>query len=176
MLCGTPRKDKNHLRKWEGARRWGLVMTVTFTYDPDRGFVRARARGLMTPSEFRAFTEEIIADEEIPSDTDVLWDMQSFDFSLCDVDYLRELALIRDAYSSARKLSRGAFVVNHESEGYLVKLFGALRREGGLNIRFFLTFEEAEGWLAAEQARQRGQLSESWKYPGIRLESSPNGP
>ena len=126
-------------------------MPVNCNYKIDKDYLYCTVSGKVTIDDFRNSIIRILNSDEIPHDTNALWDLRKMDFTSITKELGDELINTRMMFPQ-RGTARIALVVEDSFGFGLSRVYEML--SGGLpqEMKVFMDVEEGEKWLAAVKA------------------------
>ena len=125
-------------------------MSVSTEYDSVNKILIVKVVGEITAKQHAECMSEIINSDEIPSETNALWDLTEMDFSLVDIELEREIARTRELLNEERGSAKVALVSCYDLGEPLLKMFKILTRHLDQELKIFRTRQEAIDWLCGK--------------------------
>ncbi|HED34885.1 MAG TPA: hypothetical protein ENJ08_11870 [Gammaproteobacteria bacterium] len=122
-------------------------MAIEFVYNNQHNIVTTQIRGALALDEIEFFMENLINSKDIPSDTNILWDIRSMEFGNIDFEFENHVVAFFKKIIDARGAGRSAIVSDYTLGEPLVKMLIILMKDVSENLNSFKTIEEAELWL-----------------------------
>ena len=122
-------------------------MAIELTYDQQLKFLLAQVRGYLSFEDIQDFMSEVLSSEDIPSDTNTLWDITEMEFDNIDYDLQTKIVDMRMKFNVQRGDAKIAIVSDYQLGEVIVKLFLILMEEISQDVNSYKTREEAMLWF-----------------------------
>ena len=122
-------------------------MAIELTYDQQLKFLLAQVRGYLSFEDIQDFMSEVLSSEDIPSDTNTLWDITEMEFDNIDYDLQTKIVDMRMKFNVQRGDAKIAIVSDYQLGVVIVKLFLILMEEISQDVNSYKTREEAMLWF-----------------------------
>jgi len=122
-------------------------MAIEFVYNNQHNIVTVQIEGVLALDEIGSFMENLIKSQDIPSDTNILWDIRSMEFANIDFEFENHMVALFKKTVNARGSGKSVIVSDYTLGEPLVKMLIILMKDVSENVSSFKTTEEAEFWL-----------------------------
>lgn len=122
-------------------------MAIELTYDQQLKFLLAQVRGYLSFEDIQDFMSEVLSSEDIPSNTNTLWDITEMKFDNIDYDLQTKIVDMRMKFNVQRGDAKIAIVSDYQLGEVIVKLFLILMEEISQDVNSYKTREEAMLWF-----------------------------
>ena len=123
-------------------------MPIDITYDPQSKLLIAKLQGLVSLEEMTQALQRLLESDEIPSDTNALWDVSGMEFNNITIEFQQSLIDIRRQFDEKRGNAKIAILSNYALAEPLVKMYTILSKDLSQVTRMFMLEEEARQWLS----------------------------
>ena len=121
-------------------------MPIELRYIDESEFLVGTLTSPLTPEDFRAAMETIVASDQYPEDVRTLWDGSDLDFHTISRGLLERMVEVRNDFPQ-RGLARLAFVVDNDLGFGMARMYEILSDELPQESRVFRSFKEGQDWL-----------------------------
>lgn len=122
-------------------------MAIELSYDKPLKVLLAQVDGYLSFEDIEQFLSEVLSSDDIPSDTNTLWDITRMNFDNIDMELQQKIVHMRKKFDLQRGNAKIAIVSDYALGEVLVKLFLILMKEISQEVKAFKTREEALVWF-----------------------------
>ena len=125
-------------------------MPINMQYDKDTGVLIAKLTGTVSLEEMQEYTRQLLTSDDIPSNTNALWDVSDMSFNNITYEFEQSLVEFRKKYDEQRGKAKIAILTTSALAEPLVKLYTILSKELSQNTQVFTSGDLAMHWLTEE--------------------------
>ena len=118
------------------------------TYEAESQLLIVKLHGLVSLEEMQEATLRTVETDEIPSDTNALWDVSEMEFNNITLEFQQSLVDIRRQFDQKRGHAKIAILSNYALAEPLVKMYTIISKDLSQMTRMFMLEEEARQWLS----------------------------
>ena len=122
-------------------------MPIDFEYDKQAKLLNVKLTGVVSLDEMEQAMKQMLSADEIPSDTNALWDLRDMSFNNITLELQQSLIEIRKQFDKKRGNARIAILSDYELANPLIKMYTILSKDLSQVTRVFMLEDEARAWL-----------------------------
>ncbi len=126
-------------------------MPIQYSYEPASEILTVKLSGLVGLEEMESTMMQILEDEDIPCDTNAIWDVGDMEFNNITLEFQQQLVGLREQINDRRGHAKIAILSSYTLAEPLLKMYTILSKNLSQTTRVFMLEDEAKQWLSEKE-------------------------